>query len=167
MTVGRCRRQLFVSLLLAVVVVVVNFNLGADGQVLNPPYFNLAEARKITATATCGVQDGQPIRELYCSLAGATRYSPYEGFFGYNYEEDLAELRVVGSSQSSSQDQKKPFVQGGQNCEYCDASSVDYSYPAENMVDGTPRWWQSPPLSRGMQYNQVNITIDLEQVNDE
>ncbi|KRZ88222.1 Laminin-like protein epi-1 [Trichinella sp. T8] len=163
MTIGRCRRKLFVSLLLAVVVVVVNFNLRANGQVLNPPYFNLAEARKITATATCGVQDGQPIRELYCSLAGATRYSPYEGFFGYNYEEDLAELRVVGSSQSSSQDQKKPFVQGGQNCEYCDASSVDYSYPAENMVDGTPRWWQSPPLSRGMQYNQVNITIDLEQ----
>lgn len=25
-----------------------------------------------------------------------------------------------------------------------------------------PRW-QSPPLSRGMQYNEVNITIDLEQ----
>ncbi|KRZ28597.1 Laminin-like protein epi-1 [Trichinella pseudospiralis] len=159
--VRRCR-QLFVSLFwTVVVVVVVNFSIGANGQVLNPPYFNLAEARKITATATCGVQDGQPIRELYCSLAGATRYSPYEGFFSYNYEEDLSELRV-GSSQSS-QEQKKPFVQGGQNCEYCDASSVDYNYPAENMVDGTPRWWQSPPLSRGMQYNQVNITIDLEQ----
>lgn len=31
------------------------------------------------------------------------------------------------------------------------------------MVDGRENWWQSPPLSRGMQYNQVNITIDLEQ----
>jgi hypothetical protein len=33
------------------------------------------------------------------------------------------------------------------------------------MVDGTPNWYQSPPLSRGMQYSEVNITIDLEQVN--
>jgi laminin alpha 3/5 len=31
------------------------------------------------------------------------------------------------------------------------------------MVDGTPSWWMSPPLSRGLQYNLVNITIDLEQ----
>lgn len=32
------------------------------------------------------------------------------------------------------------------------------------MVDGRASWWQSPPLSRGMQYNQVNISINLEQV---
>lgn len=25
-------------------------------------------------------------------------------------------------------------------------------------------WWQSPPLSRGMKYNEVNLTIDLGQV---
>ncbi|VDK57663.1 unnamed protein product [Gongylonema pulchrum] len=31
------------------------------------------------------------------------------------------------------------------------------------MVDGRASWWQSPPLSRGMQYNQVNISIDLGQ----
>ncbi|VDK58805.1 unnamed protein product [Cylicostephanus goldi] len=37
------------------------------------------------------------------------------------------------------------------------------AHPAENMVDGNTSWWQSPPLSRGMEYNQVNITIDLEQ----
>lgn len=32
------------------------------------------------------------------------------------------------------------------------------------MVDGMATWWQSPPLSRGMRYNKINITIDLEQV---
>ncbi|KAH7701646.1 laminin alpha [Aphelenchoides avenae] len=31
------------------------------------------------------------------------------------------------------------------------------------MVDGTHAWWQSPPLSRGMKYNEVNITLDLGQ----
>lgn len=36
---------------------------------LTPPYFNLAEGRKITATATCGVDTDLP--ELYCKLVGA------------------------------------------------------------------------------------------------
>lgn len=33
-----------------------------------------------------------------------------------------------------------------------------------NAVDGTERWWQSPPLSRGLEYNEVNVTLDLGQV---
>ena len=36
---------------------------------LTPPYFNLAEGRKITASATCGVDTEGP--ELYCKLVGA------------------------------------------------------------------------------------------------
>lgn len=36
-------------------------------EILTPPYFNLAQGKKITATATCG--DEGP--ELYCKLAGA------------------------------------------------------------------------------------------------
>lgn len=36
---------------------------------LTPPYFNLAEGRKIHATATCGVDTDGP--ELYCKLVGA------------------------------------------------------------------------------------------------
>ena len=39
-------------------------------QVLTPPYFNLAENRRITATATCGVDVGED-PELYCKLVGA------------------------------------------------------------------------------------------------
>jgi laminin, alpha 3/5 len=36
---------------------------------LTPPYFNLAEGRKIQASATCGDNSDGP--ELYCKLVGA------------------------------------------------------------------------------------------------
>jgi len=42
----------------------------AHGELLTPPYFNLAEGRRISATATCG--DGDNPSELYCKLVGAT-----------------------------------------------------------------------------------------------
>ena len=38
-------------------------------EILTPPYFNLAENRRITATATCGQDVSQA--ELYCKLVGA------------------------------------------------------------------------------------------------
>lgn len=55
---------------------------------LTPPYFNLAEGRKITASATCGVDtDGA---ELYCKLVGANtendhlnQYSVIQGQVGF------------------------------------------------------------------------------------
>lgn len=44
---------------------------GVNGYSLHPPYFNLAEGTKITATATCGVDESQqPIQDLYCKLVG-------------------------------------------------------------------------------------------------
>lgn len=42
---------------------------GVGGVILTPPYFNLAEGRNITASATCGVDTEGP--ELYCKLVGA------------------------------------------------------------------------------------------------
>ena len=39
-------------------------------------------------------------------------------------------------------------------------------HPPEYAIDGSERWWQSPPLSRGMDYNEVNLTIDLGQVSE-
>lgn len=39
----------------------------AGAEILTPPYFNLAEGRNITATATCGDDEA----ELYCKLVGA------------------------------------------------------------------------------------------------
>ncbi|KAJ3649571.1 hypothetical protein Zmor_021307 [Zophobas morio] len=100
---------------------------------LTPPYFNLAEGRKITASATCGVDTEGP--ELYCKLVGA------------NAENDL-NVNVIQ----------------GQFCDVCDPTRPDKMHPPEFAVDGMETWWQSPPLSRGMKYNEVNLTIDLGQV---
>lgn len=49
-------------------------------------------------------------------------------------------------------------------CDYCDPTVPDRSHPPEYAIDGTSNWWQSPPLSRGMKYNEVNLTIDFGQV---
>lgn len=44
----------------------------ARAELLTPPYFNLAEGRRVTATATCG--EGIEGPELFCKLIGS--YSP-------------------------------------------------------------------------------------------
>lgn len=43
---------------------------------LTPPYFNLAEGRKISASATCGVDTDGP--ELYCKLVGANTENDHQ-----------------------------------------------------------------------------------------
>uniref|UniRef100_A0A1I7XHB3 Laminin EGF-like domain-containing protein n=1 Tax=Heterorhabditis bacteriophora TaxID=37862 RepID=A0A1I7XHB3_HETBA len=58
--------------------------------------------------------------------------------------------------------QDNSVIHGGHGCGHCQAGTVN-AHPASNMVDGNTSWWQSPPLSRGMEFNHVNITIDLEQ----
>lgn len=52
----------------------------------------------------------------------------------------------------------------GQFCDYCNSLDPNKAHPVTNAIDGTERWWQSPPLSRGMVYNEVNVTLDLGQV---
>jgi len=55
-------------------------------------------------------------------------------------------------------------VAGAQLCGYCDKDVEKSSHPAQNAVDGSSSSsWQSPPLSRGSQFEQVNLTIDLGQ----
>lgn len=49
-------------------------------------------------------------------------------------------------------------------CDYCDTSIPEKDHPPQYAIDGTENWWQSPPLSRGMKYNEVNLTIDFGQV---
>jgi hypothetical protein len=51
-------------------------------------------------------------------------------------------------------------------CGVCDGNSPDYDkrHPITNAIDGTPRWWQSPSLQNGPQYEWVTITLDLKQV---
>lgn len=52
----------------------------------------------------------------------------------------------------------------GQFCDYCNAADPRKAHPITNAIDGTERWWQSPPLSMGLKYNEVNVTLDLGQV---
>lgn len=50
-----------------------------------------------------------------------------------------------------------------QVCDICDSTNEAKKHPPEYAVDGMETWWQTPPLSRGMKYNEVNLTIDLGQ----
>nr|XP_031828013.1 laminin subunit alpha isoform X2 [Nomia melanderi] len=104
----------------------------ARGEILTPPYFNLAEGKEIVASATCGVDTPGP--ELYCKLVGANA----------DQHEDINLIQ-------------------GQVCDVCDPENPEKMHPPEHAVDGMETWWQSPPLSRGMKYNEVNLTISLGQ----
>lgn len=51
-------------------------------------------------------------------------------------------------------------------CGICDANNVDVErrHPISNVIDATQKWWQSPTLHEGKEYEYVTITIDLKQV---
>ncbi|XP_048364494.1 laminin subunit alpha-3 [Sphaerodactylus townsendi] len=104
------------------------------GLSLHPPYFNLAETAHIWATATCGQDEsGSPRLELYCKLVGGPAASPA----GHTIQ--------------------------GQFCDYCNAADPNKAHPITNAVDGTESWWQSPSLSQGLKYDEINVTLDLGQ----
>ncbi|XP_023576160.1 laminin subunit alpha-3 [Octodon degus] len=102
---------------------------------LQPPFFDLTKVARIWATATCGERDPEnPQPELYCKLVG-----------GPSGRGD--ELWIQGHS-----------------CDYCNATDPQKAHPASHAIDGSDRWWQSPPLSSGKEFNKVNLTLDLGQV---
>ncbi|KAL8590461.1 hypothetical protein ACOMHN_011674 [Nucella lapillus] len=63
----------------------------------------------------------------------------------------------------SSEDQTTREVIRGQLCDYCNPGISQQDHRPVYATDGTERWWQSPPLSRGMHLNQVNLSIHLGQ----
>ncbi|XP_058487895.1 laminin subunit alpha-3-like isoform X2 [Solea solea] len=106
-----------------------------NGFSLSPPYFNLAVGSRISATATCGQDEaGTPRYDLYCKLVGG----PNIGLPTQNIQ--------------------------GQFCDQCYSIDPNKAHPVTNAIDGTERWWQSPPLSRGPGYGEVNVTLDLGQL---
>lgn len=124
---------------LAITIIFITHIPVGQGQVLEPPNLNLAERKPITASSTCGDADHAP--EMYCRLTGVTN-SAYDNFV----------IKTIPVE-----------IQAGQLCEYCDAKVTEQAHPASYAVDGSEKWWQSPPLSRGIEYNEVNLTIDLGQ----
>ncbi|EGT43369.1 hypothetical protein CAEBREN_17090 [Caenorhabditis brenneri] len=119
-------------------------------QVLTPSQITISHRKPIHATSTCGEIQGQPVTEIYCSLTGSSQYTPLNS---YSYQED---------DQQKLWSHDNPMVRGGHGCGFCNAGNEN-SHAASNMVDGNNSWWMSPPLSRGLQHNEINITIDLEQ----
>lgn len=122
-----------------------------SAEVLTPPYFNLAEGSTIEATATCGVNIASP-KEQFCRLTGASANEVYE---------------LSGSPYYSRNSQ----IIAGQLCDFCVAEGTSEAsampsqvHSAQYAIDGTERWWQSPPLSRGSRFNDVNLTVNLGQV---
>lgn len=49
-------------------------------------------------------------------------------------------------------------------CGICDANNVERRHPIENVIDGSAKWWQSPTLATGTEYEYITITLDLRQV---
>uniref|UniRef100_A0A803TYS0 Laminin subunit alpha 5 n=1 Tax=Anolis carolinensis TaxID=28377 RepID=A0A803TYS0_ANOCA len=119
----------------------VSFHADVNGHSLHPPYFNLAEGTKISATATCGEEDAgakgppRPVEDLYCKLVGGP---------------------LAGAEPNQT-------IQG-QYCDICSSANSNKAHPITNAIDGTERWWQSPPLSRRLEFNEVNVTLDLGQL---
>ncbi|XP_053250423.1 laminin subunit alpha-5 isoform X2 [Podarcis raffonei] len=118
----------------------VSFHADVNGHSLHPPYFNLAEGTKISATATCGEEDSgaktpRAVEDLYCKLVGGP---------------------VAGGDPNQT-------IQG-QYCDICSSANSNKAHPITNAIDGTERWWQSPPLSRRLEFNEVNVTLDLGQL---
>ena len=139
--------------MLALFALILHINL-ALSQILTPPYFNLAYQKKITATATCG--KGVSKAERYCKLTGADP-TDYEGY-GEVIQGQLCDL-CVSEEMAATYAREQP-KDGDPNY-----WSRRVHLP-ENAVDGSEKWWQSPPLSRGLQYNEVVLTIELGQVRD-
>ncbi|XP_015602424.1 laminin subunit alpha [Cephus cinctus] len=79
---------------------------------------------------------------------------------GVDHPEPELYCKLVGAN--ADQDEDINLIQG-QVCDYCDPSNPEKRHPPEHAVDGMETWWQSPPLSRGMKYNEVNLTINLGQ----
>ncbi|CAI4225847.1 unnamed protein product [Auanema sp. JU1783] len=58
---------------------------------------------------------------------------------------------------------RKTYQEDSPQCDICDANDVRHRHPIEFAIDGTRRWWQSPSLANGLEFEKNNITIDLRQ----
>ena len=83
----------------------------------------------------------------------------------FSIENGIILLSSLSGADSGKEAPHNYEVIQGQLCDVCDPTIPNQAHSPNQALDGTERWWQSPPLSRGLDYNQVNLTIDLAQVN--
>ncbi|ODM90707.1 Laminin subunit alpha-1 [Orchesella cincta] len=105
---------------------------------ISPPVLNLATKAVVEVNATCGEREP----ENYCKLVE------------HAYSSNSGSRSGGGARSRSSQ------------CQVCDAHSSDKGkrHPIRYTIDGSNRWWQSPSLQNGRQFEWVTITIDLKQI---
>ena len=140
-----------VILLITNAIILVEAQRGPEPTVLTPPYFNLAFNRHIEATSTCGI--GNVGQERYCKLTGA------DPTIGENEIGEVIQGQLCDVCLSPELAEQRSRQDPGRRNYY-----NQRVHTVDNAVDGSERWWQSPPLSRGLQYGEVNITVDLGQV---
>ena len=63
-------------------------------------------------------------------------------------------------------DLSRPVINNlDKECNFCTTTDTDRYHPANHANDDDEStWWQSPPISRGLEYNQITLDIDLEEV---
>ena len=127
----------FTHNLCAFLLCALTLNVQVSVSQLSQNTINIARGKTITASATCGydLPPGQD-EELFCKLATVPGKYGIDGL-----ECGECNPKVTSGSIQEIKDHR-----------------IEYA------IDGTEKWWQSPPLSRGLQYNEINITIDLGQV---
>ncbi|KAL0613569.1 Laminin subunit alpha-3 [Plecturocebus cupreus] len=130
----------------------------AAGLSLHPPYFNLAEAARIWATATCGERgpaDGRPRPELYCKLVGG----PTAPGSGHTIQVRTSEKAGVGAPPPSRAGRTpgegiRPFPHA---CSWLRATRKGSPHPrargpaARGRSVGAPSWHCPPEARRGKQ----------------
>ncbi|KAJ3653214.1 hypothetical protein Zmor_012478 [Zophobas morio] len=83
---------------------------------------------------------------------------------------NLATKAIISANATCGENGREEFcrmMEGGKGrCGICDNFSTDPSkkHPITYAIDGSNKWWQSPAIYYGAEYEYVTITIDLKQV---
>ncbi|XP_031343042.1 laminin subunit alpha-1-like [Photinus pyralis] len=83
---------------------------------------------------------------------------------------NLATKASVSANATCGEVGREEFCRLAENgrgkCGYCDQLGQDTTkqHSVQNVIDGSNRWWQSPALSNGPEFEYVTITFDLKQV---
>ncbi|KAL4235537.1 Laminin Domain II [Mactra antiquata] len=103
-----------------------------------------------------------------------TQAEQNQGLFPYIL--NLATRARITANASCGEDRPEYFcklvehvdLQQISHCDYCNARAgagrleeIGDRHPISNAIDGSNKWWQSPSISKGWEYNHVTITLDL------
>lgn len=83
---------------------------------------------------------------------------------------NLATKALIKANATCGERGREEFCRMTENgkgrCGVCDNFSPDPGkrHPIHFAIDGSSRWWQSPPLFSGPEYEYVTVTLDLKQV---